>query len=470
MTDARNHPVGRVLIAEDEAGLRSFLAEVLEGEGHQVTLTASGLEAQAALQTQAFDVLLTDLKMPGLDGIGVLKVAKTEQPNVAVIVLTAHGSVDSAVDAMRLGAFDYLQKPLRSPGQLRTLVQRALEGRGVEAADAPTETGAASRTGELVWQDPAMAPVASALARVAPTQATVLLIGESGTGKEVAARSVHQLSRRRAGPFVAVNCAVLSDNLLESELFGHEKGAFTGAVATRQGKIELAAGGTFFLDELGELKLDLQAKLLRVLEGRTFERLGGTRTYAADVRIVAATHRDLHGMIQAGTFREDLYHRLAVFPIRLPPLRERPGDIPVLAEALLGRIGAELGRPALRLDAGALALLKVATFSGNVRELRNVLERAVILATEDVIEAKHIWLDPTAAHGTEGLGRHTNSRAPAAHAALDRVAGAGETLEALERRAIERALAAQGGNRKRAAEMLGIGLRTLYEKIKRYEL
>ncbi len=464
MKDAQNHPVGSVLVAEDEPGLRAFLAEVLEGEGHRVMLAASGLEAQAALHAHAFDVVLTDLKMPGLDGLGVLRAAKAEQPHVAVIVLTAHGSVDSAVEAMRLGAFDYLQKPLRSPNQLRTLVLRALEDRGVAAASSSQVNGA-SRTGELVWQDPVMAPVASALVRVAPTQATVLLIGESGTGKEVAARSVHQLSRRHAGPFVAVNCAVLSDNLLESELFGHEKGAFTGAVATRPGKIELAAGGTFFLDELGELKLDLQAKLLRVLEGRTFERLGGTRTYAADVRIVAATHRDLHGMIQAGTFREDLYHRLAVFPIRLPPLRERPGDVPVLATALLSRIGTELGRPGLRLDGAALARLKSATFSGNVRELRNVLERAVILAPDDIIEASHIWLDPTAGHLTEAASRRGSSHALSAAGIGDE-----ETLEALERRAIERALAAQGGNRRRAAAMLGIGLRTLYEKIKRYEL
>jgi two-component system response regulator FlrC len=297
-----------------------------------------------------------------------------------------------------------------------------------------------------------MEPVVAALRKVAPTNATVLLLGESGTGKEVAARSVHRWSARAGGPFVAVNCAAVSESLLESELFGHEKGAFTGAAATRRGRLELAAGGTFFLDEIAELRPELQVKLLRVLQERRFERVGGTRTLEAEVRWIAATNRELEGMLRTGALRDDLYHRLAVFPVRLPPLRERREDVLPLARTLLERIARDLRRPVPALEPGAEKVLAEADWPGNIRELANTLERAAILAEGDVITAELLTTGPR----------------PHAAAAAGPADAAPSTLEQLEARAIERALARHGGHRQRVADELGIGVRTLYEKLKRY--
>jgi two-component system response regulator AtoC len=442
--------MAKILVVDDEEGVREFVAEALELAGHDVTRAGDGDAAARHLDRRGFDLVITDLRMPGRDGMAVLDKVKAEQPDVEVIVLTAHGTVDNAVAAMKSGAFEYLQKPIGSPAELRLVVDRALERRSLLAARAGAER---QRTDEapLTWGASAMTPVVEALRKVAATTATVLLLGESGTGKEVCANAVHRWSARATGPFIAVNCAALTETLLESELFGHEKGAFTGAVAQRRGRIELAEGGTFFLDEVGELRPDLQAKLLRVLQERRFERLGGARTLEADVRWIAATNRDLRAMIAAGTFREDLYHRLAVFPIRIPPLRERRDDIAPLAAQLLARIADEAGRPGMTLAKDAIARLCAADWSGNVRELRNVLERAVILSESRTIEARHLWLDPAAP--AEATARLPDG-----------------TLEELERLAIEQALVATAGNRKEAAQRLGIGLRTLYEKLKRYGL
>jgi two-component system response regulator FlrC len=439
--------MSRILVVDDEAGVREFVAEALESDEHQTLALPSGEAALAELARQSYTLLLTDLKMPGMSGLDLLVKARELQPELEVIVLTAQGSVDVAVEAMKLGAFDFVQKPVSGPAQLRLLAARALERRSLLDLKESTTLAEAGEP-SLSYGDPKMEPVVEALRKVAKTQATVLLVGESGTGKEVAARAVHRWSARGAGPFVAVNCAALSENLLESELFGHEKGAFTGAASAKRGRIELSAGGSFFLDEVGELKPDLQAKLLRVLQERSFERVGGSRSMAADVRWIAATNRDLGKMVAAGEFREDLYHRLAVFPVRLPALRERRQDIAPLARTLVERIAGEVGKAGLAIEPAALQKLAGANLPGNVRELRNTLERAAILAEGKLIRAEHIVLDPLAT-------------------GVDPLSG---TLDEIERRAIERTLREVDGNRKRCAERLGIGLRTLYDKLKQYEL
>ncbi|MBS1119947.1 MAG: two component, sigma54 specific, transcriptional regulator, Fis family [Deltaproteobacteria bacterium] len=441
--------MARILVADDEAGLREFITDSLELDNHTVVAAKDGKEAAKLLDERGFDLVLTDLKMPGLDGMGLLRKVRAEQPEVEVIMMTAHGTVDNAVEAMKLGAFEYLQKPISGPDELRLLVSRAVERRGLKDRVDGTERVVEPSGPPLTYGDPAMRPVVEAIEKVARTAATVILLGESGTGKEVAARAIHQQSPRANKPFMAINCAALSEQLLESELFGHEKGAFTGAVERKRGRLELADGGTFFLDEVGELKPELQAKLLRVLQERRFERVGGSRTLEVDVRWIAATNRDLRAMIDDGRFREDLYHRLAVFPIKLPPLRDRKQDLLPLARYLLERIARDLKRPMPKLAPATEKRLLGATWRGNVRELANTLERAAILADGDAIDASHIWVE-------DGESK------PAAKS--DEV----RPLAELEREAILHALEVVGGNRRRAAEMLGIGERTLYDKLKKY--
>ncbi|MBW2528678.1 MAG: sigma-54-dependent Fis family transcriptional regulator [Deltaproteobacteria bacterium] len=438
--------MARILVVDDEASVRSFLADALETADHEVDRAGDGSEASRQLDRHSYEVVVTDLKMPGMDGMQLLERLRREQPEVEVIVLTAHGSVESAVQAMKLGAFDFLQKPLSGPDELRLLVSRAVERHRAVSA---REAAARDQPPRLGYGAPTMAAVVHAIERVAPTDATVLLTGESGTGKEIAARAIHARSRRAQGPFVAVNCAALSAELLESELFGHERGAFTGADERRRGRLELAAGGSFFLDEIAELRPGLQAKLLRVLQERQFERVGGNQTITCDVRWIAATNRNLDQTMAEGAFREDLFHRLAVFPIDLPPLRERREDIGPLAEALLARIAAELGRPSLSLAAAARAALEGHDWPGNVRELENTLERAAILSEGDELSADELLL-----------------RKPAAGA----TASSMPTMAEAESAAIRRALDHFEGNRRKAAEHLGIGLRTLYDKLKRYGL
>jgi two-component system response regulator FlrC len=440
--------MANILLVDDERSIRNFLALALTDDGHATVEADDGLSALARLRERAFDLAITDLRMPGaLDGIDLLRTIRSEQPEVEVIVLTAHGTVDTAVEAMKLGAFDYLQKPLSSPAELRLLVSRALEHRRLKSI---RDVVARERESlpPLTWGDPVMQPVVRAIEKVAPTNATVLLLGESGTGKEVAARTIHRLSRRSEGPFVAINCAAISEHLMESELFGHERGAFTGATAARRGRLELADGGTLFLDEIGELKPELQAKLLRVLQERRFERVGGGRTIAADVRWIAATNRDLTRMVEAELFRADLYHRLAVFPIAMPALRERRQDILPLAETLLVRISADLGRPLLRLEPEAARRIVDGAWPGNVRELANALERAAILSDGEIVRGEDIG-----ASGAPATAREDP-----------------RTMAEVERDAIRRALDQSGGNRRAAAARLGISVRTLYDRLKRYKI
>jgi two-component system response regulator AtoC len=441
--------MARILVADDEAGLREFITDSLELDDHTVVSAKDGKEAAKILDERGFDLVLTDLKMPGLDGMGLLRKVRAEQPEVEVIVMTAHGTVDNAVEAMKLGAFEYLQKPISGPDELRLLVARAVERRGLrDHVDGSIATSGEHAGPPLTYGDPAMKPVVEAIEKVARTAATVILLGESGTGKEVAARAIHTQSPRALKPFMAINCAALSEQLLESELFGHEKGAFTGATERKRGRLELSDGGTFFLDEVGELKPELQAKLLRVLQERRFERVGGSRTLEVDVRWIAATNRDLRAMIEEGRFREDLYHRLAVFPIKLPPLRERPQDLLPLARHLLAKIARDLKRSMPKLTAAAEKRLSAAAWRGNVRELANTLERAAILADGDAIDASHIWIE----EGAEPKPPANEVR----------------PLVELEREAILHALEVVSGNRRRAAELLGIGERTLYDKLKKY--
>ncbi len=435
-----------ILVVDDEPGIRDFLVDALAADGHVLDAAPHAAGALAALSRRAFDLLLTDLRMPGeMDGMGLVRRVRADYPEMDVVVLTAHGTVPSAVEAIKLGVFDYLVKPVASPADLRRLIGRAVERRRLLVANEAQRID--RRLPPFSYGDPIMTPVVRALERVAPTQSSVLLLGESGTGKELAAQLIHEHSPRSDGPFVAINCAAITDSLMESEMFGHERGAFTGATAARRGRLELADGGTVFLDEVGELKAELQAKLLRVVQERCFERVGGNRTIEVNVRWIAATNRDLEDEVRAGRFREDLYHRLAVFPVRMPPLRERKHDIIPLAERLLVRVATALNRPPLALDDDARSRILAAPWPGNIRQLANALERAAILAEGTVVRG--IDLEPA---GQPARGVATG------------------TLEELERDAIERTLIETGGHRRRAAERLGIGERTLYEKLKRYNL
>jgi two-component system response regulator FlrC len=433
----------QILVVDDDSSFRKLLATILRGEGYAIDEAGSVGESVSLSQRKQYDLVLSDLRLPDGDGLQVLDNIREGSPETPVIMITAYAAVNSAVEAMKRGATDYLGKPLSSPDELRLLVKRSLDQRRLASHHAVLREEVECRfhCENFITHDAKMRQVLELIKRVAPTDTTVLLLGESGTGKEVLARCVHQNSARSTSPFVPVNCAALSPTLIESELFGHEKGAFTGAITQHVGRFERARGGTIFLDEIGELSAELQAKLLRVLQEKTIERVGGTRVIPVDVRVIAATNQDLDAKVKAGDFREDLFYRLNAFPVKIPPLRDRPRDIGPLAQDFLERLGAE-GRPSARLGEEAMQCLKGYPWPGNVRELQNVIERAAIIA-DGVIQPEHL-----------PFHRQTAPRP--------------RTLAEIERQAIEDALREFGGNRTKAAERLGISLRTLQYRLREY--
>jgi DNA-binding NtrC family response regulator len=457
----------RILIVEDKDSLRAMLRHALERQDYEVVEAVDEPSAVRQLQEAQPSLVLSDLRLPEGDGLGVLRASKDIDDAVPVIVMTAFGSIEDAVRAMKDGAMDFLAKPV-DPDHLLLLVHRALEQRRMATENLLMKEELAVRRGapQIVGDDPALRKVFGALERAAATDTTVLIEGESGTGKELFARSLHALSDRSSMPFVAINCAAIPETLLETELFGHEKGAFTGAVARKPGKFEMAHQGTLFLDEIGDLPLALQAKILRALEEKRFERVGGTASVQVNVRLVAATNRGLRGQVAAKRFREDLYFRLSVFPITVPPLRERKGDIVRLSHYFVERFCRDLKKRLLSISPEAHEALLAYHWPGNVRELQNCIERAVILADGDAILPRHLNLsfvppaaeepppDPWASFDLSG-SLHDVARRGAAEA---------------EKRKLQQVLAEASGDRSRAAELLGITYKALGSKLKEHRL
>ena len=447
-------PHERILVVDDEEQMRDLLAKVLERKGYEVSVCGDGAEALALLEREPADLVITDVRMPGLNGMEALRAIKELNPEIVVLIMTAFGSIDQAVQAVKEGAYDYINKPFKIDEILLT-IQKALEERHLrhEVSTLRQELRTRYHFENLIGKSRAMQEVFGLIEQVAGSRSTVMVYGKSGTGKELVAKAIHYNSPRSAKAFVAVNCAAIPAELLESELFGHEKGAFTGAIATKVGKFELATGGTLFLDEIGHMRLDLQAKILRALQEREIERVGGTRTIKIDVRVLAATNRDLKKAIEDGTFREDLYYRLNVVPITLPDLKDRQEDIPLLANHFVQKFAPE-SNPAMReIAKEAMAILMSHTWPGNVRELENVIERAVTLGRGPAVEPRD--LPPHLAGGTNPLERALAKEA---------------SLEDLEKDYIAMILRRTKGHQIRAASILGIDRRTLYRKIRRFGL
>ncbi len=448
-----------ILVVEDKESLRTMLRKTLESRGHVVDEAGDAYEARRKLQATRFLLVLTDLRLPAGSGFDVLAAAQESDPDMPVIVMTAFGTVEEAVRAMKDGATDFLTKPVDTE-HLLLLLDRAIEGRRLRTEYLLLKEEHQRRFGlpRVLGDDPELKETMLAIQRAAQSDATVLILGESGTGKELMARSLHQLSARAKAPFVAINCAAIPEALLENELFGHEKGAFTGASARKVGKAEMAHHGTLFLDEIADLPLLLQAKILRLVQERQFERVGGLATISVDVRVVAATNRDLQQAVSRKEFRDDLYFRLSVLPVTIPPLRRRRGDILPMAEAFLERYAAELGRKGLSLSEAAKRALLDHAWPGNVRELQNSLERAVILAEGRSIGPEHLRLEPASAE-ERSLADVLDLSGPLAEVRRRAAARA-------EEEAIQLALRKTGGDRAAAAELLGVSPSTLARRLK----
>ncbi len=446
----------KILVIDDDESLRRVLEYNLAQEGYAVLTAGSGEQGLELLKKEGADLVVTDVRMSGMDGLQVLEAVRKADPNIQVIILTAFGTIEMAVEAMKAGAFHYISKPFNRD-ELKLTIKKALQLKELERENVVLRQELKDRLGldAIIAESAQMSRVLELLIRVAPTETTVLILGESGTGKELIARAIHGNSPRARGPFVAVNCAAIPENLLESELFGHVKGAFTGAIRDRIGKFEAAEGGTVFLDEIGEMRPDLQVKILRVLEERTLERVGDNKPIRVDVRVLAATNKDLSKAIQAGEFREDLFYRLNVVPLQIPPLRERRADIRPLAQHFLKRLGAP---PRLTIAPDAFRALETYNWPGNVRELENALERAMIFHREDVIGLADL---PETIHAP---------RIREAVALPVSLPEAGLSLEEVEKELILRALQKHDWNQSRAARYLGITRHTLLYRIEKHNI
>ncbi len=444
-----------ILVIEDEEAQREALSGHLRKQGFEVLTAANGRRGVEALQQSLVDLILTDLRMPDMDGMEVLQAARQLNPEVEVVIITAHGSVGGAVEAMQGGACHYLEKPI-DLDELDAVVARALERHHLVSENRmlKAQLKERARFEGIISVDPAMEEALNVVARAAPSRASVLIRGESGTGKELIARAIHGASPRADRPFVAVNCAALNENLVESELFGHEKGAFTGADSQRQGRFEQADGGTLFIDEVAEIPAEVQVKLLRILQERTIERVGGNACIEVDVRLISATHQNLEAVVQEGRFREDLFYRLNVVTLELPPLRQRRQDIPVLVDFFLERYSAENGKAINEVSREAMEALMRYDYPGNVRELQNLIERAVVMARGSAVTRADLSVEVRESRAAE-CEETAQPTLP-------------KQVEALERLAIERAMDGTGGVQSRAAEVLGITERNLRYKLKKY--
>jgi two-component system, NtrC family, nitrogen regulation response regulator NtrX len=442
-----------ILIVDDEPGVRQALSGVLRDEGYAVEAVASGEACLDRMTKGGVDLIVLDVWLPGMDGLATLSRLRERQVDAQIVLISGHGNIESAVRAIKLGAFDFVEKPL-SLEKTVLVVRNALRQRVLEAENRALRARV-DRTQPMVGESHAMRQLREQVAMAAPTNGRVLIYGENGTGKELVARTVHALSRRRNGPFVEVNCAAIPEELIESELFGHVRGAFTGAVADRRGKFEAADGGTIFLDEIGDMSLKTQAKVLRVLQEQTMEAVGGASTIKVDARVIAATNKELQAEIRAGRFREDLYFRLNVIPVFVPPLRDRQEDIPLLADHFMAELAHEYGRRIKGFEPAAIAAIRSYAWPGNVRELRNVIERLIIMVPGERISATDLeFLDPGALR--------SGSQPPTERLTLH------EARDHFERDLILRTLAEQQGNMSRTAEVLGVERSNLYRKMKAF--
>jgi two-component system nitrogen regulation response regulator NtrX len=440
-----------ILVADDEKGIRDTLKRLLEYERYRVALAEDGLEALRRTENEVVDLVLLDIKMPGMDGMEVLSRLHQTQPELPVVIISGHGTIQTAVEATRLGAFDFIEKPIDAD-RILLVIRNGLAQRKLAAENISLKAEVEKKT-RIMGEHPDMLAIMETLKKVAPTNARILIIGENGTGKELVARAVHDLSPRAKEAFIEVNCAAIPEELIESELFGHEKGAFTGAVSRRIGKFELADGGTLFLDEVGDMSHSAQAKVLRVLQESQFERVGGTETRHVDVRVIAATNKDLHKESQTGNFREDLYYRLNVVPVTIPPLRKRISDLPVLVEHFLRATAQELGQKPKKISKRAMTELMEYNWPGNVRELENLIERLVILTPKPVIDVEDLpILGPAKNLEDQFLERDSYN----------------DFREAVEKEFFLRKLRSHGYNVSKTARRLGMQRSNLYKKLEKY--